>query len=229
MVFLRSTYEDKRFMIKQINNIQLPKIIIMSMMTMLMVVVLSFEAHAQDDYVTQQVMFDGKVYTAMISDNDTIILQQLDDVSITAPRTFEDYDEYRKYVRYRRYAQKVYPYAVEAIKIFREVEVATQELNNRKRKKHIKRLQKDLKKEFSDPLKKLTKTQGLILTKMIERELDTPMYELIKDLKGFFTAGYYNQFGKLYGYHLKDGYIEGEDKILDIVLQDFDISYDVPK
>ena len=185
--------------------------------------------HAQDDYVTQQVQFDGKVYTAMISPTDTIILQQLDNVSITAPRTFEDYDEYRKYVRYRRYAQKVYPYAVEAIKIFRELEVATNELSNRKRKKHIKKLQKDLKKEFSDPLKNLTKTQGYILVKMIERELDTPMYELIKDLKGGFTAGYYNQFGKLYGYHLKDGYVEGIDKILDIVLQDFDISYDVPK
>lgn len=184
---------------------------------------------AQDDYKTTQVVFDGKVYTAMISPTDTIILQQLDDVSISAPRTFEDYDEYRKYIRYRRYAQKVYPYAVEAIKIFRELEVATADLNKRKSKKHIRKLQKDLKREFSDPLKNLTKTQGLILTKMIERELDTPMYELIKDLKGGFTAGYYNQFGKLYGYHLKDGYIEGVDKIMDIVLQDFDISYEVPK
>lgn len=184
---------------------------------------------AQDDYKTTQVIFDGKVYTAMISPSDTIILQQLDDVSITAPRTFEDYDEYRKYIRYRRYAQKVYPYAVEAIKIFRELEVATQDLNRRKSKKHVRRLQKDLKREFSDPLKNLTKTQGLILTKMIERELDTPMYELIKDLKGGFTAGYYNQFGRLYGYHLKDGYIEGDDKIMDIVLQDYDISYEVPK
>ncbi len=64
---------------------------------------------------------------------------------------------------------------------------------------------------------------------MIERELDTPMYDLIKDLKGGFTAGYYNQFGKLYGYKLKEGYIAGTDKIMDIVLQDYNISYEVPK
>lgn len=189
----------------------------------------SLTAQEDYDYKTTQVVFDGKVYTAMISSYDTIILQQLEDVSISAPRTFEDYDEYRKYIRYRRYAQKVYPYAVEAIKIFRELEVATKDLNRRKSRRHVRRLQKDLKREFSDPLKNLTKTQGLILTKMIERELDTPMYDLIKDLKGGFTALYYNQFGKLYGYKLKEGYIEGDDKIMDIVLQDYNISYEVPK
>lgn len=186
--------------------------------------------YSQDDaYRTTELEYDGKVYTAMVSDKDTLILQRLEDVSITAPRSFEDYDEYRMYIRYRRYAQKVYPYAVEAIKIFKELEYATENYSKRKRKRHIKKLQKELKKEFSEPLKNLTKTQGYILTKMIERELDTPMYDLIKDLKGGFTAGYYNQFGKLYGYKLKDGYEPGIDKLLDIVLQDYDISYEVPK
>lgn len=183
----------------------------------------------EDHYVTQDLEYGGKIYTAMISPNDTIILQQLEDVSITAPRKFADYDEYRKYVRYRRYAQKVYPYAVEAIKIFRELEYATENYSNRKRKRHIRKLQKRLNKEFRDPLKNLTKTQGYILTKMIERELDTPMHSLIKDLKGGFTAGYYHQFGRLYGYDLKQGYIPGIDRILDVVLQDYDISHKIPK
>ena len=185
---------------------------------------------AQDEaYRTTELEFDGKVYTAMVSDKDTLILQRLEDVSITAPRSFDSYDDYRMYIRYRRYAQKVYPYAVEAIRIFKEMEYATENYSPRKKKRHIKRLQKDLKKEFSEPLKNLTKTQGYILTKMIERELDTPMYELIKDLRGGFTAGYYNQFGKLYGYQLKEGYEPGIDKLLDIVLQDYDISYEVPR
>lgn len=190
---------------------------------------LCFSLQAQEDaYRTTEIEFDGKVYTAMVSDQDTFILQRLEDVSITAPRTFENYDDYRMYIRYRRYAQKVYPYAVEAIKIFREMEYATRNYSKRKRKRHIRKLQKQLKKEFSEPLKNLTRTQGYILTKMIEKELDTPMYDLIKDLRGGFTAGYYNQFGKLYGYKLKQGYIPGEDMLLDIVLQDYDISYELP-
>jgi len=204
--------------------------LIQKIFLMIFLVGTAFSVSAQeDDYVTKQIKFDGKIYTALVSATDTLIMQELDDVSITSPRSFANYDEYRKYVRYRRYAQKVYPYAVEAIKIFREVEYATENLSKRKRKKHIRKLSKQLKKEFNDPLKKLTKTQGYILVKMIERELDTPMYDLVKGLKGGFTAGYYNQFGKLYGYELKTGYVEGQDKLLDIVLQDFDISHKLSK
>ena len=84
---------------------------------------------------------------------------------------------------------------------------------------------KELKKEFKEPLKKLTRTQGKILVKMIEKELDTPLYTLMKNLRGTTTATYYNSMGKLYGYSLKTGYIVGEDEIMDIVLKDFDVSH----
>lgn len=156
-------------------------------------------------------------------------MADLDDVSISSPRSFADHDEYRKYMRYRRYANIVYPYAVRAIKTYREVEQSTMELNKRKRKKEIRKLQEQLESELKGHLKKLTKTQGYILVKMIERELDTPMYNVVAGLRGKFTAGYWNTFGKLYGYHLKDGYTIGEDKILDIVLKDYDISYEILK
>ncbi|TAK40350.1 MAG: DUF4294 domain-containing protein, partial [Saprospiraceae bacterium] len=70
-------------------------------------------------------------------------------------------------------------------------------------------------------LKGLTKIQGKILVKMLERELDVPLYELIKTYRGGFSAGYWNTMSKFWGYDLKHGYLEGEDPILDAVLQDF--------
>ena len=94
-----------------------------------------------------------------------------------------------------------------------------------KRKKHIRKLQKQLKKEFEDPLKKLTKTQGLILTKMIERETEESMYELIKGLKGGVSATYWSTASRFWGYRLKDQYKEGDDPILDVVLKDFNVSH----
>ena len=62
---------------------------------------------------------------------------------------------------------------------------------------------------------------------MIEKELDTSMYDLIKDLRGGFNATYWAGLSNMYGYRLKDGYIEGEDPILDLVLEDFNISYEL--
>lgn len=180
---------------------------------------------SQNSTEEKKVKINGQVMTALITNGDTLIMADLEDVSITSPRSFENAEEYRKYLYYRKCANKVYPYAREAIKIFREMEEATANLNRRKRKKHIRQLQKDLKKEFSDPLKKLTRIQGQILVKMIENELDTDMHSLLKELKGFFSAGYWHQISKIYGYDLKRGYVKGDDPIMDALLEDFDISY----
>jgi hypothetical protein len=94
-----------------------------------------------------------------------------------------------------------------------------------KRKKYAKKLQKDLDDKFEEPLKNLTKTQGKILVKMVERELNDDLHNLIKTYRGGMTAGYWNTLSKFWGYDLKEGYIEGQDPILDAVLQDFNISY----
>jgi len=175
----------------------------------------------------EKIELDGQIVTALITDTDTIIIADLEDVSISSFRKFDNRDDYRKYLRYRRYAAVVYPYANDAIKIFREVEYTTQNMKKRKRKKHIKRLNKQLKKEFKDPLRKLTKTQGYILIKMIEKELDTPFYTLIKGLRGGVSARFWQGLGKINGYNLKRGYHVGDDPLLDAVLKDFNISHEV--
>ena len=180
---------------------------------------------AQDSLPAVKDKVDGEIVGIAYSENDTLLFSDLEGVSISVPRNFDDPDEYIRYQKYKRYATKVYPYAVEAIKIFREVEHVTQTMNKRKRKKHIKRLHKKLKKDFTDPLKNLSKTQGKILIEMIEKELDTSFYDLMKSLRGGFTASYWSTLSRVYGYRLKDKYQVGEDKILDAVLYDLDISH----
>ena len=185
-------------------------------------------SYGQNDggLVETHINIDGKVYPAMITETgDTLILVDLDNVSITAMRTFSSDDEYKKYLRFREYAVKVYPYAKEAIRIFRELEYASKNMSKRERKKKIKELDEQLTKEFEEPLKNLTKLQGKIMIKMIEKETKQPIYNLIKDVKGSFSAFYWNQFSKLYSYDLKEGYNVGQYPILDAVLNDFDVSY----
>lgn len=187
---------------------------------------ISVNLFAQEDLEEgEKVYIDGHVLRQIITpEGDTLLVAYLEDVSFTSPRKFSSRDDYFKYMRYRRYAMDVFPYAKEAIRIFRETERATNEMRDRERKRYIKQLQKELKEEFENPLKNLTRTQGYILLKMIERETETPMHELIQSLRGNFTASYWSTFGRFYGYRLKDGYIEGEDPILDAVLQDFNIT-----
>jgi hypothetical protein len=175
----------------------------------------------------EKIEIDGEIVTQVIENGDTILTYDLDNITVSIPRVFENKEEYRKYRRYRNYATKVYPYAVESIKIFREMEDATQNMRKKERKKYIKKLRKQAKKEFKDPLKKLSRTQGKILVKMIERELETNMFQLLKELNGGFSASKWQTVGKLYGYDLKEGYVPGIDRIMDAILQDFDISHKI--
>ncbi len=189
----------------------------------LIVLSCSLSLFAQDRI--DEIVFNGTIMTRIITEEgDTIFMSQLDEFQLTSVQNMNQ-EEKRLYRKYRRYALKVYPYALDAIKIFKEVEYATNTMSKRKRKKYIKKLSKDLKKEFEDPLRNLTRTQGLILMKMIEKELDTPMYSLIQDLRGSSSSFYWNMTGKIYGYDLKSGYVLGADPIMDAVLKDFDISY----
>jgi len=180
---------------------------------------------AQDEEL-DQMMINGELVTYMVVENDTLLIADLEGFSVSSPRTFKNNEERRKFLKYKRYANVVYPYAVKAIRIFRETDEVTRTMKKRKKQKHIKRLQKEMEDELKEPLKKLTKTQGYILIKMIEKELDTPFYDLVKNLRGGFVAGYWNQLGRLNGYRIKDGYSIGEDPILDIILQDYDVSHD---
>lgn len=179
-----------------------------------------------DDLGTTKVSLAGKIYTALITeDGDTLILADLDDVSITSFRTFDSDEEYQKYMKFRRYALVVFPYAKEAIRIYREYEYASQYMSRRDRKKKIKALEEELSVQFEEPLKKLTKLQGKIMMKMIEKETGKSMHTILKDIKGTFAAFYWHNFSKLYTYDLKEGYNRGQYEILDAVLDDFDVSH----
>lgn len=186
----------------------------------------SIEGKAQAYEMIDSVRIRGQIFSAMVQDGDTLILAQLDDVSLTSLRDFKSRDEYLRYLKYKRYAAVVYPYAKDAIGILKKVEERTQDMKRSKRKKYIKHTYKQLENNFKKQLKKLSKTQGKILVKMIEKEMDDSFYNIIKDKRGRFTAAYWHQFGKMFGYNLKEGYIEGEDIIMDAVLRDFDISFD---
>jgi hypothetical protein len=155
---------------------------------------------------------------------DTIIYVELREIEIKAPRTFASADDYKRWERYKRLAPTVVPYAQRAIKTFRMIEAATRDGSNRDRKKFIKSLEQNMESQLRDQLKNMTRTQGFLMIEMVERELHMSFFDLVKDVKGGFTAFYWNEFGKLYDYHLKDAYMRGKDPILDSVLDQYDLT-----
>jgi hypothetical protein len=68
---------------------------------------------------------------------------------------------------------------------------------------YIKSREKDLKKEFSDPLSNLSVYQGKILMKLINRQTGNNCYEIIKEYKGGLNARFYQTVAWFVGGNLK--------------------------
>ncbi len=160
------------------------------------------------------------VLESVIIDGDTIPLYRYTPISIYAPRTFKSKREQKKYGRLKRYVVKVYPYAEVAGEMLRFFDDTLQTISSEaKRKKYLKKIEKELEKEFSGELKKLTIKQGIILIKLIDRETGNTSYDLIKELRGSFSAFIWQSLARLFGSNLKLEYDPfGEDQMIEEIV-----------
>ena len=118
---------------------------------------------------------------------------------------------------------KVYPYA----KMASERLVSLNErLGNikskRKRKKYTRRVQKFIEGEFSEELKKLTRTEGQILVKLIYRQTGTTAFDLVKELRSGWRAFWYNTTAKMFKINIKEEFhpeLVEEDYLIEDILQ----------
>ena len=60
--------------------------------------------------------------------------------------------------------------------------------------------------------KKMTKSQGKMLLKLINRETNQSSYNIVKAFLGSFRAGFWQTFGKLFGVNMKSGYFPESNK-----------------
>jgi hypothetical protein len=157
-----------------------------------------------------------------VVNGDSTFVMALRLFKVAARREFKDFAEQRQYYLYMRAARKVYPYALQAINLYEEIRAETEDMNKRQRRRYIRKENKELKDDFKDQMKNLSRTEGKVLLKMIEKEVEKPFYDVIRETRGGMTAGYWHNLGKIWGYDLKEGYQPGADKLLDEIFLDYD-------
>ena len=73
---------------------------------------------------------------------------------------------------------------------------------------------------YGKKVRKLTKTQGRILIRLVDRETEHTSYAIIKDFRGFLAAGFWQITARLFGHNLKSSYNpeKGEDKMIEHII-----------
>lgn len=189
---------------------------------LLMIFIFNSHAVAQSKQIPQYGINDTIISVAVVYEGDTIEAKTLAGVYVWSKRAKAEW------TRLRNAIYVTYPYAKRAGYVFSDIErhIANNP-NKQDISKYINSREKELKKEFTDPLKNLSVYQGKVLMKLINRETGgTNCYDILKDLKGGFTARFWQTVAFLFGSDLKQPYDAfGKDAEMEIIVKEVQRMY----
>lgn len=137
------------------------------------------------------------------------------------PLVFESEKDALRYNRLVRNVKKVLPYSKLARTIVIETYEYLETLPTKKaRAEYMKRVEAELRREFTPILKKMTRSQGRLLIKLIDRECNQTGYNIAKAFIGSFKANAYQAFAFCFGQSLNKKYDpEGDDYFTERVVK----------
>ncbi|MDG1573527.1 DUF4294 domain-containing protein [Robiginitalea sp. M366] len=148
---------------------------------------------------------------------------ELEEVYIFGKLKFDTYQDKLRYYILRRKTLKVYPYAKLAADRLVELNSRLEQVQSRrKRKQYTKVVQRFIEEEFSGELKKLTRTEGQILVKLIYRQTGITAFELVRELRSGWRAFWYQTTARMFDISIKEEFhpdLIHEDYLIEDILQ----------
>ena len=162
-----------------------------------------------------------------VVNGDTIPHINLEEVEVISFRIPPTRRGRKRLTRLIKNVKKVYPYAKLAGIKLRQYDYLLQKAKNeRERKRLMKRAEKEINQEYGGELKDLTFSQGKILIKLIDRETGETSFNLVQELRGNFTAFFYQTFARIWGYNLKVRYDpKGKDRQIETIVRMIDLGH----
>lgn len=157
-----------------------------------------------------------------VVNGDTLYTRELPELRVLpTPRTeFKNRRQRRYYGRLLRDVKKTLPYAKMAGELLVGVNDSLQNISSRGDKnRYLKVVEKELFTDYEPLLRKMSKRQGRILIKLIDRECQVTSYEVVQIYRGNFSAFFWQGVARIFGSDLKSNYDAlGEDALMEEVV-----------
>jgi hypothetical protein len=158
----------------------------------------------------------------LVVDGDTVPWSVLDEMLFVAKPTLSDFQARRNYYILMKKVGRVYPYVREAALRMDSVNIQLEGIDRRRqRRKYTKSYQKYLEERFEPELRKLTRSEGQILSKLVYRETRTSVYQIIKTYRNGLSARFWSMTAWWYDIELKRPYDpenDAEDQLIENIL-----------
>jgi hypothetical protein len=171
--------------------------------------------------------YDTLIVPMVVYNGDTLSARTLGMVWVTAPMPRAMRKRMEAWTRLRNAVYVTYPFARKAGAIMNDMNMKLGRMvNEHDKKAYIKSREKELKKEFADPLTNLSVYQGKVLMKLINRQTGNNCYDIIKEYKGGFTARFWQTVAFFFGSSLKQPYdANGDDRQIEDFVQEIERMY----
>lgn len=144
---------------------------------------------------------------------DTCRLTIIRDIYVYPPLKFKNKKQEEFYWRTVRDVRKTLPYAKLAFRTLCETYEYIQTIPDPKvRERHLQTLEKDVVAQYKPTIMKMTRSQGKMLLKLINRETEQSSYNIVKAFLGSFRAAFWQTFGKFFGMNMKSGFHPDKNK-----------------
>lgn len=191
------------------------------LLVIFLVAIAALNVFALED--TQELRLKVKAYegyTHIVDEyGDTCRMTYIKNITVYPPMKFKNKKEEDFYWRTVRDVKKTLPYAKLAFSTLCETYEYIQTIPDKKmREKHLKRLEKDIFEQYKPAVKSMTKGQGKVMLKLINRETDQTSFNIVKAFLGSFRAGFWQTFGRFFGVNMRAGFNpkkNKEDAIID--------------
>ena len=152
---------------------------------------------------------------------DTVLVDEIPP-AVIHPRQYMKRKEYKDFYRRVHNFSKAYPYALFISKTINETDslFEARHYTKRQRDKYLNQMKSDLLKDFDPIFRGLTLKQGLMMIRLIDREVGLTPYYIIKDYFNGATAGFWQGVAKMLKGNLKQPYDRfGQDKDLEELVE----------
>ena len=141
-----------------------------------------------------------------------------------------DPDFQNKYNATLRRMRRVYPLALEAARIVKELDVELAQVESKRKKRKITKVySKELKESYLYAIKDLYIEEGVLLMKLVHRETNKTVAEIIASYRGKIKSEFYDQVGRIWKQDLDATYDVKKEWITEMIIRQIntnEISFD---
>ena len=153
-------------------------------------------------------------------DGENVIV--MDELMLSSKPRFNNQLDQNYYYFLNKKLNRVYPLFLTALEQYEDIQEEMQTLDKTSQKKYVNDRQNDLADQYELQLRDLTTTEGRVFAKLMNRATGKTVFDIVKELRGGWSAFWWNVKGNIADVSLKEPYdphVNRSDEFIESLLQ----------